>query len=162
MAGLSIFLFFAGLFMVCLEIFIPGGIIGAAGAVAIIFSFWLAYARVGAEFGAYFISFGIILVMAGIIASMVYFPKTRFSDRVFLKADQKGFASSGDSLKHLEGVEGTAATRLRPSGIVRLEGKRYSVVADDYVEAGEKVMVVQVRGNRITVRKINREKGEEA
>ncbi len=160
MAGLVVFLFFAGLFMVCLEIFIPGGITGLAGAAAVIVSFWLAYARVGPEFGIYFISIGIILVMSGIIASMVYFPKTRFSDRVFLRADQKGFASSGSGLEHLEGAEGVAATRLRPSGIVRLEGKRYSVLADDYVEAGEKVRVVGVMGNRITVRKINRDKGE--
>lgn len=160
MAGAAVFLFFIGLFMICLEIFIPGGITGLAGAAAVITSFWMAYARVGPEFGVIFITAGIILVITGVIGSMVYFPKTRFSDRVFLKADQKGFASDGEELKHLEGAEGVAASRLRPSGAARFGGKRYSVVADDYVEAGEKVKVAEIRGNRIIVRKINGEKGE--
>jgi membrane-bound serine protease (ClpP class) len=153
MAGLCVFLFIIGLLMVCLEIFIPGGVIGTAGAASIFASFWLAYSVFGAEFGIYFILIGLLLVMAGVTASMVYFPKTRLSDRVFLKADQKGYSSNDEKLKSLEGAEGIAATRLRPSGIAKFDGKRYSVVADEYVEAGEKVRVAGVAGSRIKVRK---------
>ncbi len=161
MTGFLIFLFLAGLCMVCLEIFIPGGIVGTAGSAAVIASFWLAYTRVGSEFGVYFISFGLVILMAAVSVSMVYFPRTRFSNRVFLGADQKGFKSSDESNKKIEGMEGVAATRLRPSGIARIDGGRYSVIADDYIEAGAGVKVVDVRGSRIRVKKINRgqEKG---
>jgi len=155
MTGLVVFLFIIGLIMVCLEIFIPGGITGTAGAVAVIVSFYLAYSKVGPEFGTYFTVSGLILLITGVITSMVYFPRTRLSDKIFLKTDQKGYSSYGGGLKNLEGEEGVAATRLRPSGIARLSRKRYSVVADDYVEAGEKVRVARVEGNRITVKKIS-------
>ncbi len=158
MIGLAIFLFVVGLFMICLEIFIPGGITGTAGAGAVLASFWIAYTRVGSEFGIYFIALGLVLVMVGIFASMLYFPKTSMSERVFLRADQKGFNSSGQGLQHLVGMEGLASTRMRPSGIARIDGKRYSVVADDYIEAGEKIVVTGVQGSRIAVKQISGKK----
>ncbi len=128
-----------------------------AGAASILASFWVAYTQAGEEFGVIFIFAGLVIVMAGIASSMVFFPRTRFSDRVFLATNQKGFKSSGEGYKTLEGAEGIAVTHLRLSGTARINGRKYSVVAEDYVAAGEKVKVAKVEGNRITVKKEVRE-----
>ncbi len=158
MLAVCILVFFIGLLMVCLEIFIPGGIVGTAGAAGILISFWMAYTRLGSEVGSYFIFSGLLLVMAGISVSMIFFPKTRFSNRVFLSADQRGFASADDGLKEIEGLGGISLSRLRPSGIARVGGRRYSVVTmGEFIENGEKVKVVRVEGNRVIVKAIEEE-----
>jgi membrane-bound serine protease (ClpP class) len=54
----------------------------------------------------------------------------------------------------LEGKSGTAVTPLRPSGTVRIEGRRYSAVTDgEFIEKDDTVTVKKTEGNRIEVRK---------
>jgi membrane-bound serine protease (ClpP class) len=52
----------------------------------------------------------------------------------------------------LLGVEGTAETPLRPAGMARLAGRRVDVVTrGEHLEAGSRVRVLEVRGNRVVV-----------
>lgn len=51
--------------------------------------------------------------------------------------------------------EGVAATRLSPVGTGEFEGVRLTVLSEgEFVEAGEKVKVTRVEGNRIYVRRV--------
>ncbi len=101
MLAVCILVFFIGLLMVCLEIFIPGGIVGTAGAAGILISFWMAYTRLGSEVGSYFIFSGLLLVMAGISLSMIFFPKTRFSNRYSFRLTSAGLLPLMTGLKRL-------------------------------------------------------------
>lgn len=51
--------------------------------------------------------------------------------------------------------EGVAATRLSPVGTGEFEGVRLTVLSEgEFVEAGERVKVTRVEGNRIYVRRV--------
>jgi membrane-bound serine protease (ClpP class) len=51
-------------------------------------------------------------------------------------------------------VVGTALTDLRPSGLGRFQDERVDVVTlGDFIEVGERIRVIRVEGNRITVRR---------
>ena len=72
-----------------------------------------------------------------------------------LKTNQKGFRSSTTISEELLGKEGDVATPLRPSGVARLEGKRYDVVTrGEMLRKGARVRVIEVSGNRVVVKEI--------
>ena len=57
-----------------------------------------------------------------------------------------------DRLAELVGRVGTAATVLRPTGLMELDGDRINVVTEgEFLEAGQAVRVLFVRGNRVVV-----------
>lgn len=57
-----------------------------------------------------------------------------------------------EDLTSLVGRTGTAATVLRPAGVVDIDGERVDVVTEgEFLEAGAAVRVVYVRGNRVVV-----------
>ena len=153
MISWCIFLYIVGLLMVCLEIFIPGGIVGAVGVISIGSSFWMAYTRIDSVFGLYFVSIGLVFAMFCISISIKFFPRTRFSKRLFLESDESDFKSTSAELESLAGKEGTALTKLRPAGMAKIDGKRVSVVTEGaFLNKETEVKVVEVEGNRVVVR----------
>ena len=55
-------------------------------------------------------------------------------------------------MKDLNGKVRVAENLLRPTGILELDGDRMDVVTEgDFIEAGAKIRVVRVDGNRIVV-----------
>ncbi len=141
--------------MTCLEIFIPGGIVGAVGVISVVSSFWLAYTRVGSVFGSYFLSIGLVVGMFCLFLSIKLFPRTRFSEKLFLRRSETDFKSTGDQLESLKEKEGVTVTRLRPAGIANIGGKKISVVTEGtYIKKGVKIKVMEVEGNRVVVREI--------
>ena len=151
-----LFLYITGLLMVCLEIFIPGGIVGAVGLVSLVSSFWLAYTKMGSVFGSYFLSIGLVVGMFCIFLSIKLFPQTKFSDRLFLRRSESDFKSTPQELESLKGKEGVTLTKLRPAGIASIDGRKRSVVAEGtFVKKGVKIKVMEVEGNRVVVREIS-------
>ena len=64
----------------------------------------------------------------------------------------KTIKPSSGSLESLIGMKGTTVTPLRPSGIILIDGKRYSVETQaTFVERNSEVTVVAVDGTKITV-----------
>lgn len=145
-----------GLFLIGVEIFIPGGIVGAAGAIALIgaavtgfmiFPLWLGW-----------LSLFFILVLTAIAAFvwMKYFPKSRMGKSLSLtqyisKKDQ-------DDSTWKAGMKGTALSILRPAGKALIEGRRADVIADGtWIEQNSAIEIIKVEGNRIYVRKLKQE-----
>ncbi|NOU36855.1 MAG: NfeD family protein [Kiritimatiellaceae bacterium] len=143
-----------GLFLVGVEIFIPGGVVGIAGAAALvgaaamgfmIFPLWLGW-----------LSLFFILVLTAVAAFvwMKYFPKSRMGKALSLtqhisKRDQ-------DDSAWKPGMRGSALSTLRPAGKATIEGKLADVIADNgtWIEQNSAIEVTKVAGNRIYVRKI--------
>ncbi len=171
---LEILLFIAGLIFLLLEIFvIPGvGIFGLGGGILIVASLVMAMQSITGDFTdrgqldqllkSLFIvtSAGVGMVVTFVLLRR-YFPKSgRFGSLVLSppEGDEAETALARESLaiySHLVGESGTAATDLRPSGKVRIEGTLYDVVSDGQpAEKGEEIVVVKVQGSRIVVRPI--------
>jgi membrane-bound serine protease (ClpP class) len=96
--------------------------------------------------------FGSLLATAaGMVLVSRMLPATRFGKPLVLNAQITARASDGDALIGRHGITETA---LRPAGKVTVGGKRIDVVTDGgFVEAGERVVVAEVDGPRIVVRR---------
>ena len=65
-----------------------------------------------------------------------------------------GFTSA-TTHDELVGKTGTAITALRPSGSANIDGERIDVTTSgEYIEAGKRIRVAEVRGSRVEVREI--------
>ncbi len=152
--GIIISLFVGGLIAIILEIFIPGGIVGAIGGAAVIASIILGFSKSQALGGVLLVG-GVVLVPICIIAAMNLAPKLPFSRKLFLqetlRADQ-GYVSTESGLELLLGKDGVAVTNLRPAGIAEIEERRTDVVTGgEMIDKGVQVKVVAVEGNRVVV-----------
>lgn len=150
------FLLAAGLLMICLEIFLPGGVIGSLGAMSLAGSIVIGFYAFGPVIGMYILLGAIALLCACIILWIKYFPKTAIGRSMTLASDGKDFKSSGDHLRGLVGKDGESLTELRPAGKAMIEGVKHDVISEgSLIEKGRKVRVVKVIGNRIMVRETN-------
>jgi membrane-bound serine protease (ClpP class) len=64
-------------------------------------------------------------------------------------------ATQEERHRELVGKTGVARTHLRPAGTALIDDERIDVVADgERIDAGARVRVVAVRGNRVVVRRV--------
>ncbi len=148
-----VFLLVLGLLMVCLEVFIPGGIVGTLGAFAILGSIALSFAERGAAFGLYWTAGAGVAVLLGIFISIKSLPRSPAGKRLFLGSSEAGFSAAEEGLEGLAGKRGAAITNLRPAGLAEIEGERIDVVTGgEYVPKETPVEVIRVDGNRVVVR----------
>ena len=153
-------LLFIGFFALFIELFIPAlGIIGGIGIILAIASTVVAYRNFGSQVGIYFLAGTLIGVPLLVVIGLRLFPKTPLGRWLILRKSEKsneGFtAHNNERYTGLLGKEGVTLTLLRPSGMVKIDGEKYSVIAEgELIEAGRKVRVIRVEGNRIVVRKV--------
>ncbi len=170
--ALEVILFFIGIALIVVEIFVlPGfGIAGLAGLVFLLVSIGLAAIPEGKydEAPTYYLipiarDFFIALFGATIIAFTLarFLPKVPFLRGLALESGPQPGSLTGSAMSFkdsavpdaLVGSIGVAESALRPAGRALIEGKHRDVVAEnDFIEAGLKIRVVTVRGNVITVR----------
>jgi membrane-bound ClpP family serine protease len=156
--GIVIILFIVGLIAILVEIFIPGGILGITGIL-------LLAAGVVLSFRYFGVSGGIVaLIVALFIGPIIwlfglsFFPRTPLGKVLTLKTSQKpeeGYTPFDEQNKSLVGVEGVAASNLRPSGIAVINGERHQVITQgESIEKDAKIKVIKVEGNQIFVRQV--------
>ncbi len=143
-----------GLFLVGAEIYLPGGVVGFLGALALVGA-----ALFGAQFPAPWNILSILLIV--VLSALCiwlwirFFPRSKMGRKLTLEADGSGFkpaAPTGGTLLH---HEGTALSTLRPAGLALLNGQRVDVVAESsWIAEGAQVRVIEVAGNRIVVRQL--------
>jgi membrane-bound serine protease (ClpP class) len=108
-----------------------------------------------AEAGFVFTGIVVVGIPLGIWLGVKLFKKSPMGKRMILAGPTQnlggggaGFAAQAD----LAGKEGLASTVLRPSGIAEIAGRRVDVVAEGrFIEAGERIRVIKVEGNRVVV-----------
>jgi membrane-bound serine protease (ClpP class) len=161
----EILLFFGGVGLVVVELaFFPGhGAVAVVGVICIIASLVMALLNmkhvpfeVSWELGwvtrALAMVFGSLMLTAiGMIVVSRLLPNTRFGKPLILETAITAKAGEGDSLVGRHGVTETA---LRPAGKASIGGKRIDVVTDGgFLDANERVVVAEVDGPRVVVRK---------
>ncbi len=164
-------LFFVGLILLLLEVFvIPGfGVAGILGiicviaglALSLVLNNWFDFTITGTEklTGALLLVFGAMVL--AIVAS-VFLGKSIMRSPVFQRLvlqdeqrSQMGYVS-GRQQGQLVNKTGIAQTDMRPSGKVEIEGKWYDAVAlDGFIEKGNGVLVEKQENYNVFVRRIN-------
>ena len=152
MTQLFIGLLLTGLLLIGVEIYLPGGVVGVLGAMALIGAGVVGFTAFGFQ-GGFLAALGILFLSgACLFIWLKYFPKTSMGRRLTLSQDGKAFKATAD-FKALIGKTGEAVSDLRPSGIALIEGHRYDVTTDNtWIVAKERVVVSAVEGNRILVK----------
>jgi membrane-bound serine protease (ClpP class) len=161
----ELLLFGGGVALVVVELaFFPGhGAVAVVGVLAIIASLVLALLNmkhvpfeISWQLG--WVSKALTMVFGSLLATTAamfvvtrYLPSTRFGKALVLKTAITAKAADIDSLV---GRHGVAETALRPAGKATIGGKRVDVVTDGgFLEAGERVVVAEVDGPKIVVRR---------
>lgn len=152
----TIILFVVGIGLLILELFLPGGIAGILGAVAILGSLFLATDNVVHMGVSLLIAIG-ISILASILMVKVFGKKMKIFKKLILTdstSTESGYVSNLNRTD-LIGLEGCTVTALRPSGTVLIKDERIDVVSEGaFIQKGALVRIVKVEGSRIVVREI--------
>lgn len=157
----TIILFLLGAVLVVAEIFLPHGIAGVIGSLAIIGSIIMAGGN--PMYMAISVLIAVAIAITGMVIIMKFFgKKLHLLNKVVLMDTtdtQSGYVSNVNRVELLGRVAKTS-TALRPSGAIELDGERIDVVSEgSYIAKGISVIIVKVEGSRIVVRE-SIEKGE--
>lgn len=131
---------------------IPGAIVGAFGALLLLYGSYLTYVDVHPIAGVVY-----FLICLYLVPKMLIWGLDRVSLKEEFKQDQ-GWVGVEDH-HDLIGLEGQALSDLRPSGSMRLDERdahvHWDCVAEGgYVEKGDRVKVIDSRGPSLVVRKV--------
>lgn len=149
-AGVALIIFAFILFG--LEIFVPsGGILGVGGVVALILGGLLLTSGNPAEFQ---ISRWVLFTLAAVMGAIVVFVLVNIV-RIRMAPVQVGMETA-------VGKEAVVRSVLDPQGFVFFEGEMWTAESDEgTIGEGERVVVTEVRGLRLKVRRQERDKEEE-
>lgn len=143
----------AGFVLLLTEMFLPGGVLGALGALALLAAVIIGYLQFGAFTGTALLASIAVITLVGFCVWMAIFPRTAVGRRLTLGRT----LTSGDTMPgsaNLVGMEGLSLTPLHPAGKALLADRRIDVVADaDFIETNQPVVVVAGEGSRVVVRK---------
>jgi membrane-bound serine protease (ClpP class) len=142
--------FTCGLLAMVVELFVPGGVLGAAGLLVAVGCVIYAFATGNTVAGV--VLTGVTILWLPIFILLL---KSVAGRLLALKTDQAGYMPSRTVTDDLIGLEGVALTPLHPSGIARLGKRRQDVVTrGEMLDKGTRIRVIEVSGNRVVVKKI--------
>lgn len=168
----EIFVFIIGIGLLFIEIFVtPGfGVVGIIGIISVIIGLTLSMIdnivftideailpTLGKAFSIVIFSFLCSFFFSLYLSQNLFTHKGRFK-HLALNTTQKldeGYIGVETSISQIVGKQGIAATTLRPSGKIEIEGLWYDAVSEDgLIEINEPIKVVKFLNNQAYVRKI--------
>lgn len=152
---LFIILVAAGLFLMGAEIFVPGGILGLFGGIALLGAIVIGYQAFGPQGGTLAAILILVFLAVSIVAWMILIPRSRLGRVLTLSDSTRDYKGISPKLKEYVGQEGIAITPLSPSGVIKIGDQRIDVVAEGkWIDKGSRVRIVSVTGNHVTARKL--------
>lgn len=156
----------AGIVLLLLEVLVvPGfGIAGILGILAVIGGLVLSMVGSGATpqfvmLAAARVVFALLFALVASLLLLRYLPRLPFGRQLVLQTELEqggGYVSAPAADLHWLGKMGLASSPLRPAGIAEIDGQRVDVVSQgELIDAGERIRVIQVDGNRIVVKRID-------
>lgn len=150
-------MFVVGILLLLIEIFvIPGfGITGISGIVLILISVFLTLG--GGISAIYAVGVVLLILLVSFLVLLFLFPKLPIWKKLGLmrrETKKEGYIAVTEK-RDLEGKKGESITMLRPSGVIEIDGKRYDALTEgEFIEKGEKIIVIRVEGGKIFVKKV--------
>jgi membrane-bound ClpP family serine protease len=170
---LAVMLFVLGILLIGLEVFfLPGmAVFGISGVVLVVASLVLVTlekapttSRDWWSLGMTQTTYTLSLVGAIVVAFLVarYLPQIPYANRLVLVPPAERPEPAGEEhalttevSAALLGAIGEAATNLRPAGMARFGDDYLDVVAEgSFVNAGKRIQVIEIEGNRIVVKEV--------
>jgi len=152
-----LFLFLIGILLILLEVFIiPGfGIAGISGITAVLVSLFFVFPNRTVALNV-LLAVVFLTLLSGFIMIKI-FGTSRFWRKISLDTDSKEYFSSSNK-KNYVGRTALTLTKLRPAGMIDIDGRRVDAVSEgDFIEKDKQVKVISAAGNRVVVRKIEEE-----
>jgi membrane-bound serine protease (ClpP class) len=147
---LIILLLVLGGVLLFLETLLPGMIAGFLGFICLLGAVILGYRDFGYQAGSLILGGVLLELVIGTWCWLKFFPESRVARR-FISRDSVG--ELGVEKPELLNRTGVTLTRLRPSGVAKIDGQRVDVVSEGgLIERGVAIKVVAVEGSRIVVR----------
>lgn len=152
---LFIILLVAGLTFVGAEVFVPGGVLGLFGGVALGVAVILGFVAFGAAVGSY-VAVGIVILLGvALLLWIRIFPRTRLGKKMAVLPDLRDFKATAAHLGELLHREGVASSDLRPGGFADIDGRRVDVITQgEMISRGTRVRVIKIESNRVLVETI--------
>ena len=131
--------------LICAEFYLPGGIMGASGAMLFLVS--VVIFAIHSDTLLSMILFLLISVSALILMIKFVLSNIKKSKgSIYLESDQEGYKASYYD-KDLIGKEAIVASDLKPSGHIIVEGKKLQAVSlVGYIRKGSKVIIIEGDG----------------
>lgn len=170
----EILLFIIGIGLLIVEIFVtPGfGVIGTMGIIAVIVGLTLSmidnivftidgalFPVLGKAFSIVILSFLCSFFLSLYLSQKLFTNQGRFKHLALNTTQQvdEGYIGVETSIAQIVGKRGIAATTLRPSGKIEVEGSWYEAVSEDgLIEMNESIEVVKFLNNQAYVRRIKK------
>ena len=154
MTTTAILLVIAAAALFLLEAAIPSfGLFGILAAAAYVYALILGF-RESRELGVQVLALGLVLGPPAFFLGMKLMRKTRLGRAAMLAPptpEETGRSENAADLL-LNGKEGVAATDLRPSGKIDLDGRRYEAASVfGFLNKGVRVRVLRAEGGRLLV-----------
>jgi membrane-bound ClpP family serine protease len=158
----AIVLMLLGCALVVLEVFIPsGGILGMLSGLAILGSILFAFRR-DVTSGMAFVLISLVAVPTLLAFAFRVWPHTPMGKAFLGELPNEEELKPIDVRRELVGRAGVAKTKMLPSGSVLVDGQWLDAVSQgDAIEPGEAVVVIEVRGNRVVVRRAEADEAEQ-
>lgn len=149
----AVVLMVIGFGLVVLEVFIPsGGVLGFFSVMAIVASVYFAFQR-STSIGFGFVMASLVGVPVVVGLAFKYWPHTPMGKAFLGELPDESEIRPYDPRRDLVGRLGIAKSKMLPSGSVSVDGRYVDAVSNgSAIEAGQTVIVVEVRGNRVVVR----------
>ena len=147
-----------GLLLLVGEVFVPsGGVLGFLSIASLVSGIVLAFYHRGIEAGVVFLSVTAILVPMALAAAFRWWPHTPMGRRLLLDVPRSDEVLPDTpqrrALRQMVGRLGVAKTVMLPSGAVTVDGVSIDAISEGMpIEAGQRVRVIEVHGNRVVVR----------
>ncbi len=150
----AIILMLIGCALVVLEVFVPsGGILGMLSGFAILGSIIFAFRR-DPTAGMVFVLISLVAVPTLLALAFRVWPHTPMGKAFLGELPSEDELKPIDVRRELVGRSGVAKTMMLPSGSVLVDGHWLDAVSQgDAIESGEPIVVVEVRANRVVVRR---------
>lgn len=148
-----ILLFLAGILLLGFEVFVPGGVLGTLGGLAMAIGCGVAFYQFGPATGTVATLIALALLGLAIWIELALIPRTRLGQRLLQR--HAVHAQSQPPLADPQAVIGKTAetaTPLAPSGYVLIDGSRYEAWSETgYVPKGRIVRVTGLDAFRLIV-----------
>ncbi len=151
-----IVLFAIGIVLVAFEILVPGGLLGLVGGLCLLAGVVAAFNQFGASGGAIATGLALFIGAFTIYAEFVILPKTRLAKKFTMSETVAGRSQPEVADRAaVIGREVVAVTKLAPSGVVTLDGRRYEAFSQSgLAEVGSRLRVVDTDTFRLIVTQI--------
>jgi len=147
-----ILLFVIGILLLGVEVFVPGGILGVLGGIAMICGCIVAFKVFGVD-GGLIVSGGAVAILAGALYfEFVLLPKTTLGRTLIVRAPSLPTPAESEKDAGLVGKVAVAEVTLAPTGYVRVGGTRHEAVSQSgLIQKGANVRIVAHDGFRLIV-----------